>query len=205
MNEARFIVGLDPSMSRTGYSLVRDGVMVRSGVFPTASDTFRPERLAHIRGQVLSLLDEETLPRMHSSRAILVAMESEIFGGFRLDTDPAAVQAILQVALWEYQPRPRFLSVSTSQVKKYAGAQQKDQMLLAVYKRWGVEYRDHNEADAFVIGRIGDDFLHYTTTGHAWPEITKPQIEVLEKLRLTGLPWEQAPQARRGGKRKAKA
>lgn len=49
--------------------------------------------------------------------------------------------------------------VSTSALKKFAtgsGAStvKKQQILLAVYKKWGVEYRDDNQADAYVLAKI---------------------------------------------------
>lgn len=47
--------------------------------------------------------------------------------------------------------------VPPTSVKKFAtgsGAAKKNEMLLAVYKRWGVEYKNDNLADAFVLAKI---------------------------------------------------
>lgn len=69
--------------------------------------------------------------------------------------------------------------VPPTSVKKFAsgsGTAKKNEMLLAVFKRWGMEYKDDNLADAFVLAKIAqalDD-----------PGIvdTKFQMEVLSKL-----------------------
>lgn len=44
-------------------------------------------------------------------------------------------------------------------VKKFAtgsGAAKKNEILLQVYKRWGVEYKDDNLADAYTLARIAE-------------------------------------------------
>jgi len=56
--------------------------------------------------------------------------------------------------------------VSPSMLKKYAtgkGNVQKNQMLLQVYKKWGVEFKDDNAADSFALAQLisGNASLEY--------------------------------------------
>ena len=56
--------------------------------------------------------------------------------------------------------------VSPSMLKKYAtgkGNVQKNQMLLQVYKKWGVEFKDDNAADSFALAQLisGNAILEY--------------------------------------------
>ncbi|MEQ8636874.1 crossover junction endodeoxyribonuclease RuvC [Gimesia maris] len=72
------------------------------------------------------------------------------------------------------------IEVAPTLLKKFVlgkGTGNKDQVLLQVYKRWGVESDNSDEADAYVLYRIG---LCYA--GICEPE-TKPQREVIEKLK----------------------
>lgn len=76
-----------------------------------------------------------------------------------------------------YDQGPMFpLQVSPMMLKKYVTGKgtgvQKNQMLLQVYKKWGVEFNDDNGADSYGLARIarGTDVLAY-------------EIEILEKLK----------------------
>ena len=55
-----------------------------------------------------------------------------------------------------------WLEVSPSQVKQFAtgkGNANKEVVLQQVYKRWGVEFNDNNQADAYVLAQIGRAYL----------------------------------------------
>ena len=66
------------------------------------------------------------------------------------------------------------LQVPPMTLKKYAtgkGTSKKQEMLLQIYKRWGVEFNDDNAADAYALGRLAGK--------HA---IDKIEQEVLDKI-----------------------
>lgn len=66
------------------------------------------------------------------------------------------------------------LQVPPMTLKKYAtgkGTAKKQEMLLQIYKRWGVEFTDDNAADAYALARLAG--------GHA---IDKIESEVVEKM-----------------------
>jgi Holliday junction resolvasome RuvABC endonuclease subunit len=66
------------------------------------------------------------------------------------------------------------LQVPPMTLKKYAtgkGTSKKQEMLLQIYKRWGVEFNDDNAADAYALGRLAGK--------HA---IDKVEQDVLDKI-----------------------
>jgi Holliday junction resolvasome RuvABC endonuclease subunit len=66
------------------------------------------------------------------------------------------------------------LQVPPMTLKKYAtgkGTSKKQEMLLQIYKRWGVEFNDDNAADAYALGRLSGK--------HA---IDKVEQEVVDKI-----------------------
>ena len=68
------------------------------------------------------------------------------------------------------------LIVAPSMLKKYVTGKgtgvQKNQMLLNIYKKWGIEFTDDNAADAYGLAKIAS----------GWAE-TAYEKEVLEKLK----------------------
>ena len=74
----------------------------------------------------------------------------------------------------------KWIEVSPAQVKKFAtgkGNSKKDIVLMNVYKKWGVEFATSDEADAFVLAKIGQVLLG------ADEKLTNYQEEVITELR----------------------
>jgi len=156
----------------------------------------RPERIEVIRAALMRLIDE-CMPWKNPKHAVgvddpvLVAMEAEIFLGSAVtNSDQTALQAILQSAFYYELKGAEFLSINVAHVKKYINAKQKDEILLRVFQRYKVEFTNHNQADAFVLAQIANDFVHYRHSGTTWPELIKPQHEVLDKLLQQPKSWE---------------
>jgi len=73
----------------------------------------------------------------------------------------------------------KWIEITPSQVKKFAtgmGNCGKDIVLQQVYKRWGMEFKTSDEADAFVLAKIGTILL-----GHK-EKLIKAQEEVIDAL-----------------------
>lgn len=188
------VVGVDPSLTATGVCRMAGldgGVEGAVTTFNTEPKDSRPWRFIRQRERLRAFLEAS---RVGSS--LLVAMESEVWT-HRADqaSDSAAIQALYQVLLYELReewlraggPVLGYLPVNPSQVKKWLGAKGKDEVLLQVYKRYGREFRDHNQADAFTIAAIGQAYLLARDGGEdRW---TQPQREVLDKLLSKPLPW----------------
>ena len=64
--------------------------------------------------------------------------------------------AVVKLVLWYNLAEPP-LQVPPMTLKKYAtgkGTSKKQEMLLQIYKRWGVEFNDDNAADAYALARL---------------------------------------------------
>jgi crossover junction endodeoxyribonuclease RuvC len=57
------------------------------------------------------------------------------------------------------------------------GLAKKEQMLLSIYKRWGVEFASNNEADAYALARMAMAHMGYEG-------VTKGQQELLSKVSM---------------------
>lgn len=195
----RVVVGVDPSLAATGICGVVDGAAQVTDVFVTISGQHRPARLIEQRERLHSFLIASR-GQVREGGQFLVAMEAEIWMGNPTQSgDASAIQAMYQTLLWQLDPQHQwlhYLPVNAAQVKKWLGAREKNEILLQVFKRYGREFQNDNAADAFTIAMIGDSYAAYVLDGVTWPEWTKPQVEVLDKLRATGFPWERAPQPR---------
>ena len=69
------------------------------------------------------------------------------------------LSATVRLAIYEFfDDERRFpLKVPPMTLKKYAagkGNAKKQEMLLQIYKRWGLEFLDDNAADAYALGRL---------------------------------------------------
>jgi Holliday junction resolvasome RuvABC endonuclease subunit len=189
------VLGIDPSLTGTGVAVVKGGVLVKTEVLTSNAAEPLPARLTSLRLGVESFL--------MAYEPAVVAMETVAFGLPQQASALGAVQGALQVAIWlDLRKRAtgerangHFLSVNVSHVKKWVGAKQKNEILLQVYKQYGLTFADHNAADATVIAMIADAYLA-RQSGHDWACWTKPQQEVLKKLEATGYPWE-APHAKK--------
>jgi crossover junction endodeoxyribonuclease RuvC len=147
-------IGIDPSL--TGFALTV--IAAKSDHFESwvyTSEHRGIERLIDISNWLSEKYSTITDAGHHP---LNIAIESGVF-----HSQSAAVLGELAavVKLWCYQNMPfdhRFpLMVPPTVVKKYAtdkGTAKKSEVMLAVYKRWGVEFSDDNMADSYVIARI---------------------------------------------------
>ena len=88
----------------------------------------------------------------------------------------AAVRLYLYRAMAHYECRYP-LRVPPTMAKKYAtdrGNARKNEIMLAVYRKWDVEMADDNMADSFVLAQIA--------RGDGAPSLTKYEQAVLDKL-----------------------
>lgn len=165
------VMGIDPSLTSTGLvTLSPNGDYESNAIQPTERGM---ERLTEIREAVWDAADAWfDFPQ-------LVAIEGYAFGArgaamFSL----GELGGVLRWSLHSWHIP--YIDVPPSQVKKFAtgkGNSKKDEIMLAVYKRWGVEFKTSDEADAYVLARIalalteGDD------------KLTEFQREVVKALR----------------------
>lgn len=150
------VMGIDPSLESCGFVVFNRGGMTHTQA--VKSKLRGPARLNEIRDALDFLLMRD--------RPKLVCIEGYSFGSVDRAHAMGELGGTLRLRLWERQFS--YIEVAPTRVKKFAtgnGQAKKDHMLLAVYKRWGVEMQTNDEADAYVLARIalalteGDDTL----------------------------------------------
>ena len=116
------------------------------------SPYFGIERLVDIKEWLEDTLD---YIQEHGAELLDVSIEGSVL------QSPAALKlgelaAIVKLSLYE-RDKIFPLQVSPMTLKKFAagkGNAKKQEMLLQMYKRWGVEFNDDNAADSYALARL---------------------------------------------------
>ena len=144
-------IGIDQSYSGFAITSIND-----SGFYTTVykSDFRGVDRLADIRDHLRFALDRCEIKD--------VAMEGYAFGS-QMANMLGELGGMVKLELHDLAKYP--LIVPPTVLKKYvAGKGQgvsKSQMLLNVYKTWGVEFNDDNAADSFALAKIAAGEVKY--------------------------------------------
>ena len=151
-------VGLDLSLTKTGYAIVRDdGTVISSGVIASKPSGDLPihetRRIVAIAEEVVQKIDE-MLP---STGPDLVVIENLAFmaQGTSL-TQLAGLSYLVRILLDEF--KWPFMLVAPTTLKKFitgSGKGDKDTMMLHVYKHYGFEAIDNNANDAYALAVCG--------------------------------------------------
>jgi len=166
------IVGIDLSLTSTGVAVISDELpecYITQTITPRLSGT---NRLIEIRDKLLLGWCGYT---------DLVVLEGYAFAKNNRAHQMGELGGVIRVALTEQ--RINWIEVPPARVKKFCtgkGNAPKDIMIQQVYKHWGVECKTSDEADAFVLAKIGWA-LKVDREG-----LTKYQLEVVEELEKKG-------------------
>jgi crossover junction endodeoxyribonuclease RuvC len=141
-------VGIDPSINATGLVVVdQHATIIESKLFSVASEKFEESLLKYEK-------EIKFIPNIVNLQAVYI--EGPAY--------QSAGQAILQMGalhymtrLFLFKKRSKYKVIAPGTLKKFVtgkGNSKKDLMLLNVYKKWGVEFQDHNLADAYGLARL---------------------------------------------------
>lgn len=174
----KIAVGIDQSL--TGFALsavsVSDPSKHKTWVFKSSKTGI--ERLADIRGWINFRLDGLEKDECHVIHGI--AMEGTVVASHSASV-LGELAAIVKMTLRDRYPDEPYrypIKVPPMTLKKYAagkGNAKKQEMLLQVFKRWGVEFDDDNAADAYSLGRLA--------SGRADTVIEKGIVEQMQDLK----------------------
>ncbi len=163
------VLGLDPSLTGTGLSVVDNDNLLFSECYKPKNKT-GPKRLIEIRHKISEVIDKY--------QPELICLEGYSFGSRgRALFQIGELGGLIRVLM--HKTGIKWIEVTPSQVKKFAtgkGNCGKDIILQQVYRRWGMEFKTSDEADAFVLAKIGTILL-----GHK-EELIKAQEEVIGVL-----------------------
>lgn len=108
-----------------------------------------------------------------------VAIEGYAFGATQTAHMAGELGGAIRLTLDQYGYTP--LVVAPAALKKYAigkGNAKKDEVILGVYKNWGVEFSDNNMADSYVLARIAQ--------GEGRNNAQRDVVEAVRKARVAG-------------------
>jgi len=151
----RVAIGIDQSYSGFGVTLMdMDSDAYYTTVFK--GEGIGVDRLLDIQEKLWKII-EETTP---SSSEVVVGMEGYAFGSQMANMAGelgAVVKLTLQSVLWKYHGKYPYI-IPPTVLKKYVTGKgngvQKNQILLQVYKNWGVEFNDDNAADSYSLAHL---------------------------------------------------
>jgi len=168
-------VGLDLSLTGTGYCL-KQGNSITIDTIKTTPKTCDNDlaRLIHIRNELM--------------RRIPVNVKMVCIEDFFTPQNPFQIGAAISLAMLGasvriamYERKVPFVVVAPSQIKKFVtgkGVGQKSIVVREVFRRWGVEAKDDNQADATVLAYLAEALVNPLTE-----ETPKFQVEVVETVR----------------------
>lgn len=143
----RSVMGIDPSLTSTGWNHLT-GKHHAHGTITPSGKAVGPARLRDLFNKLDDILGE-FLPSM-------VVLEGYSYGSSHHREALAEWGGLIRVLL--YDRKIPTLIVAPTTLKKFVlseASSEKDQMLLAVYKRWGVEFSTNDECDAYALSQLG--------------------------------------------------
>jgi crossover junction endodeoxyribonuclease RuvC len=146
-------VGLDPSINATGLIVLdKDANIIEEKLFSIKDELFEQSLIKYEK-------EISFVPNIVNLQSVY--LEGPAY--------QAAGQAILQMGALHYITRlflfkegKNYKIIAPGTLKKFVtgkGNSKKELMLLKVYKKWGVEFEDHNLCDAYGLARMAlEDF-----------------------------------------------
>ena len=187
------VVGIDPSLTSTGIVVLRNNEIGKALTTKNEPKLGTIERVRRIYKQINNVIENLSTCYVNAyigdKRMIrweppsLIVIEGFSYGSKgRGVFDIAYLGWRIREELERYRTEDDipWLEVSPSQVKQFAtgkGNANKEVVLQQVYKRWGVESTDNNQADAYVLAQIGRAYL-----GEA-DDLTDFQMKVVRTLK----------------------
>lgn len=146
-------VGLDPSINGTGLIILdEDATIIEQKLFSVKDDLFEKSLIKYEK-------EIKFIPNIINLQSIY--LEGPAY--------QAAGQSILQMGalhfitrLFLFKKGKNYKVIAPGTLKKFVtgkGNSKKELMLLKTYKKWGVEFEDHNLCDAYGLARMAlEDF-----------------------------------------------
>lgn len=157
------VVALDVSLTSTGYARIRMEDPLTTFVQAIQTDP-KESRLQRHR----TILQKVVAGVAKHDWVFIEDYAWGIMKGSSLVT-LGELNGLLKYVLWQYSAEHREpIPVNISVIKKWAGAEKKDQMKLSVYKKWKQEFKTDDELDAFVLADLGWHLLGQKPLRKLW-------------------------------------
>jgi Holliday junction resolvasome RuvABC endonuclease subunit len=151
-------MSIDPSLTGTGIVVIDSKRALHLQTVITKPGNSLMDRIGSIACQVF-LAQEKYEPDL----IVIEGLSMGSFGG--MIHDRTGLHYILRWQLWRGVGKEEVLIVPPATLKKFVagkGNATKEFMLLHAFKRWGMEFPDNNQCDAYCLAQFG---LAYLTGG----------------------------------------
>lgn len=168
------VIGIDQSLTSTGVCVVEGKkVQLSTTICPKATDEV--DRLIEIETRLAEIIVE--------NKVEVAVMEGYSFlGGGRL-ASLGEVGGIIKKML--RQLGIEFHIVAPMTLKKFCNSSKskgKNKVMLEIYKRYGVEFEDDNQTDAFGLAMIGTEIQYYNKNKEFSKMLKKYELESVQKV-----------------------
>lgn len=139
------ILALDLSVRQTGYALIENNKIIQSGVIKSPINLRSVQRLDFILKKIIEFLNNIEF----------VVIEDYAYNAYGSLTDLAELSGIVKFYL--YKANIQFLTISTTSLKKFVigkGNAPKAKMQISIYKKYKIEAKTSDEADAIGLAKI---------------------------------------------------
>ena len=171
-------VGLDLSLTSTGFCL-KNGSTITIDTIKTEPKNFKNDldRLIHIRNTIISKLPADVK---------MVCIEDFFVPSNKLQIGSGIKLAMLgtTIRLSLYERGIPFVIVSPNSLKKHIlgkGVGDKCMVVREVFKKYGIDVKDDNQADASVLAYLAEH-ISQALSGKKMDDIPKYQQEVISGL-----------------------
>lgn len=155
-------IGIDQSLTGFALTVLSLDDPTKHITWVYKSPYFGIERLVDIRQWLVDTLNY--IEMEIEMNIVDIAMEGTVLASqaaLVLGELSATVRLAIYDLFDEGDPRRYPLKVPPMTLKKYAagkGNAKKQEMLLQIYKRWGIEFNDDNAADSYALARLVGKF-----------------------------------------------
>jgi len=169
-------IGLDMSLSGTGFCKLT-GPLITLETIKTKPREYASDldRLMYITDKVLTMIPPET--KLICIEDFYVPASRQQFGAA---INLVGLGTLMRIKL--YESGLPFAVVAPSQLKKFVvgkGNANKNLVLREVFKRWSVDAKDDNQADACTLAKLSLAIIEKLTSDKAFPKF---QEEVISKV-----------------------
>jgi hypothetical protein len=171
-------IGIDQSL--TGFALtaiqVNEPTKYLTKVYKSPYKGVR--RLSDIGGWIVDQLE---YLHENGNKIVEIAMEGTVLASHSALV-LGELSATVKLTLWDYfdNELKTPLQIPPMTLKKYAsgkGNSKKQEMLLQMYKRWGVEFNDDNAADSYGLARLAAGIASDSTEAQIVEQIKDPKYK----------------------------
>lgn len=171
-------VGIDLSIRATGLSAIRGtGQEIERKLIETEARTPYPQRIAHIADEIVAFLSKHR-PELAGTEEM--AMHASFNSGTLFPLHGAVIYAIQKAGI-QHPVR-----ISPSTLKKFttgSGIGDKSSMKMLTLKKWGLEFKDDNECDAYACARLAGVLHGGIPAGHKYEEECVKTVKKKEATR----------------------